>query len=297
MPLPRDEQDRLRADLFAACTAFVERRGGFVSRDELVNFELRGQRIGLIDRNRGIRNPAELDETLSIVSSPEGPYSDEVALDGVLHYDFAPGPLRAGDNRKMLAAFEARTPLILFQKPMPNVYLPTLPVYVINIVEERRKFIIATSGEVRSRGELLQADDFERRYREQLVRQRVHQPAFRARVLVAYQRSCAVCRLNHPELLDAAHIVPDAHEQGIASVTNGLALCKIHHSAYDQNLIGVDADYTMHVNQALLEERDGPMLLHGFQELDRSEIQVPRQRGLRPSRDGLAFRFEQFLSA
>lgn len=297
MALTPDEQDRLRADLFVACTAFVERRGGFVAHRELVDFELHGRRFGLIDHSRGIRNPVELDSTLSIVSSPSGPYADEIGDDGILRYDFAPGPLRSGDNRKMLNAFEGGVPIILFQKPLPNNYLPTLPVYLIDVVEEQRQFVIATSGDVRRMAELSEAGWMVRAYRMQQVQQRVHQPAFRARVLVAYRRTCAICRLQHSELLDAAHIIPDHDPAGIAAVTNGMALCKIHHSAYDQNLVGVDGDYRMHVNAALLAERDGPMLLHGFQELDKSRITTPRQAGLKPSKDGLAQRFEQFLRA
>ncbi|MBM4721547.1 hypothetical protein GS449_26925 [Rhodococcus hoagii] len=55
---------------------------------------------------------------------------------------------------------------------------------------------------------------------------------FRATVMRAYETRCAVCALAHGELLDAAHIVPDGDEMGIASVRNGMALCKIHHAAY-----------------------------------------------------------------
>ena len=35
-----------------------------------------------------------------------------------------------------------------------------------------------------------------------------------------------MCRLHHEELLDAAHILPDAHPLGLPNVSNGLALCK-----------------------------------------------------------------------
>jgi putative restriction endonuclease len=73
--------------------------------------------------------------------------------------------------------------------------------------------------------------ELERRYRDQLVKQRVHQPLFRAMVIDAYQRRCAVCSLNHVELLDAAHITPDSDPGGPPATRNGLSLCKIHHAA------------------------------------------------------------------
>jgi len=61
-------------------------------------------------------------------------------------------------------------------------------------------------------------------------------------VLRAYQQCCAICRLRHDELLEAAHILPDIHPFGEPVVPNGLALCKLHHAAFDANIIGVTPD-------------------------------------------------------
>src|SRR4029079_3717954 len=76
-------------------------------------------------------------------------------------------------------------------------------------------------------GALLLRDDsaMRRRYLTTLVRSRLHQRTFRERVLEAYRRQCAFCRLRHEELLDAAHIVPDSQTEGEPRVPNGLALC------------------------------------------------------------------------
>ncbi len=104
-----------------------------------------------------------------------------------------------------------------------------------------------------------------RRYAWTRTRQRLHQGAFRELVVSAYDERCAICRLNHPELLDAAHIIPDTEERGIPIVPNGLSLCKIHHAAYDQGILGIDGDYRVHVRKDILRERDGPMLKHGIQ--------------------------------
>jgi hypothetical protein len=49
-----------------------------------------------------------------------------------------------------------------------------------------------------------------REYAEALVRRRLHQPMFRYRLLSAYGRQCALCRLRHTPLLDAAHIKEDS---------------------------------------------------------------------------------------
>lgn len=103
-----------------------------------------------------------------------------------------------------------------------------------------------------------------RRYLLTQTRQRLHQPVFRAHVIRAYEKCCAVCALNHSELLDAAHIVPDSEDAGIAAVRNGLSLCKIHHAAFDQGFLGIRPDLVVEIRTDLLEEHDGPMLLHGL---------------------------------
>jgi hypothetical protein len=50
--------------------------------------------------------------------------------------------------------------------------------------------------------------------------------------------------LPEPRLLDAAHIVMDAHEPlGQPIVSNGLPLTKLHHAAFDAHLIGIDLNF------------------------------------------------------
>jgi predicted restriction endonuclease len=89
--------------------------------------------------------------------------------------------------------------------------------------------------------------EIRRRYVTRQVRQRLHQQAFRERVLRAYREHCAICRLRHQELLEAAHIVADRDPEGEPRVSNGLALCKLHHAAFDCHIIGVSPDYHVEV--------------------------------------------------
>jgi putative restriction endonuclease len=71
--------------------------------------------------------------------------------------------------------------------------------------------------------------------------------------------------LPEPRLLDAAHIVMDAHEHlGQPVVSNGSPLTKLHHAAFDAHLIGIDSDYRVHVSYRLLEIHDGPFLELGL---------------------------------
>ena len=96
--------------------------------------------------------------------------------------------------------------------------------------------------------------------------------------------------------MDAAHIISDSDERGLPVVTNGMAMCKTHHAAYDQDFLGVSPDYVVHINERLLADRDGPMLQFGLQAMDGKALQVPSRRDDRPGRDYLAERFARFVA-
>jgi hypothetical protein len=86
----------------------------------------------------------------------------------------------------------------------------------------------------------------------------------------------------------------DSDETSSTSVTNGLSLCKIHHTAYDINIVGIDADYTVHIRQDVLSETDGPMLEHGIKEMDKTKLWVPPAPGNQPDPARLEKRFLAF---
>lgn len=134
-------------------------------------------------------------------------------------------------------------------------------------------------------------------YATRTVRHRLHQERLRYLVLSAYRVQCATCRLRQAPLLDAVHILGDREERSLPEIPNGLALCKIHHCAYDVGILGVDPAYRIHLRQDVLEEHDAPMLRHGLQEMHGGLIQVPRRAEHRPNRDYLAERFERFVAA
>jgi putative restriction endonuclease len=100
--------------------------------------------------------------------------------------------------------------------------------------------------------------------------------------------------LRHGRLLDAAHITPDSASDSSTSVTNGLALCKIHHAAYDVNIIGINSDYVVKVREDVLHEIDGPMLKHGLVEMDGVQIWTPNKDDQKPDKERLANRFSEF---
>jgi putative restriction endonuclease len=71
-------------------------------------------------------------------------------------------------------------------------------------------------------------------------------------------------------------------------------LCKIHHAAYDENILGISPDYVVHINSDVLTEIDGPMLKYGLQHMDRRTLWVPKRAVDKPDKDRLAARFDEF---
>lgn len=285
-----------RAAIMDALGDQVARNGGTISKKQLVDFHYGVDAQRLVDQSKGIWNPKNFEFTLSIVSSPDGPYDDEEIEGGLLRYRYRSGSL-AGDNLKLRKTAGSGVPIILLRKIETAIYVPVFPVYVVADDPSTASVTVALDEAILFLARDGELDDDSRRYAERITRTRLHQPEFRGRVIVAYDRLCAVCRLRHPELLDAAHIVPDSHVLGRPIVKNGLSLCKIHHAAYDKNLLGIDPDCVVHINRELLEEVDGPMLLHGLQEMNGVSIQLPMKADNRPDPERLEMRFNEFTMA
>ena len=139
---------------------------------------------------------------------------------------------------------------------------------------------------------------FPRAYRTITVQQRLHQQSSRDRVIEAYRQSCAVCRLHHTELLEAAHILPDGHPKGEPWVSNGLSLCKLHHGAFDSYILGVRPDLVIEIRKDVLDESDGAMLIHSLQECHHARLAVvPVANRLKPNKEFLEERYEVFRKA
>jgi putative restriction endonuclease len=262
-----------------------------LSRAELESFTFEGEPLKLIDQSRGIRNPRDFSATLSVMTGANSPYADEPVAGGLVRYDYRAGD--GGDNVKLRRAAELRMPIIYFRSIRSAAFIADYPVYVTDMPEQRA-VLLAIGEDVNAFGDPATMSEVQRSYVERIVRQRLHQPLFRAQVMYAYEKRCAVCSLRHPDLLDAAHIIPDRADEGVPSVRNGLALCKIHHAAYDRNFLGVSPDYVIHINNDLMLEVDGPMLKYGIQAMDKQPLRVPSRANDRPDRDKLAFRWDEF---
>jgi putative restriction endonuclease len=292
---------QLRAAMFAHLDGLLGASSDGTLRSETINtFSFDGRSLRLVVQT-GIWKPAGLAAALTIRTTytpPNAlpPYTDEIGDDGFVRYKYRGTDPNHADNRAMRAAMSKGVPLAYFVGVDRGVYLPRYPVWLKAEDQLRHEFVVALDEDQRL-FELSALTAPERAYVARLTNARLHQPVFRARVLRAYGERCAVCRLHHPELLDAAHIIPDGEPTGEPIVPNGLSLCKIHHAAYDSDLIGVRPDLVVDVRPELLLESDGPMLRHGLQEMSGVRLTVPTSRVARPDPDRLEIRYERFKAA
>jgi putative restriction endonuclease len=291
----------LRAAVFAHLDLLVARSpDGSLRSADINTFSFEGRPLKLIVQT-GIWKPAGLTAALSIRTTftpPDQlpPYEDQLGPDGLIRYKYRGTDAFHSDNRALREAMVGKLPLAYFIGVDKSVYVPRYPVWLVSEDPARHEFGVAVDEGQRYL-DFSNLVEPQREYVERLTRARLHQPIFRARVLRAYEERCAMCRLHHPELLDAAHIIPDGQPDGEPVVPNGLSLCKIHHAAYDANLIGVRPDLTVDVAGRVLKEHDGPMLRHGLQEIAGSRLHVPRQRATQPDPARLETRYEQYRAA
>lgn len=277
----------------------------FTGHELRTGFQFNGTTIPLVGAQQGIWKPRALAAALSIrtVYTPPGispPYHDSLGEDGWFRYKYRGTNPQHSDNRALRVAMEYELPLIWFWGVglNPSLYQSIKPVWLRAEEPDSHEFVVAVDEAQRFLPIGLSSTEVQRQYTLRLTKQRVHQPVFRAQVIAAYSGQCAVCRLRYTSLLDAAHIVRDGHPRGDPVVPNGLALCKIHHAAFDQNFIGIRPDtLSVEVRPDVRNERDGPMLLHGLQEMQGIHLHVPTVRRAHPDRSRLEDRWNEFRRA
>jgi putative restriction endonuclease len=304
---PADLDARVRAAAFAFLAEQTRLRGDLLPRDLLLGgFDLEGRRVPLLSP-QGIFKPAVLpDAALSLTTVPvvEGkprPYDDSWGEDGLIRYRYRGSDPRHRDNEAVRRAMERQLPLVYLHGHVPGWYEPVWPVFVAHDDPSGLTFFLEADAAAPV-GRTIEAPvgqiaEARRRYVTVEVQRRLHQHAFRLRVLRAYREQCAICRLRHAELLDAAHILPDRHPLGEPEIPNGLSLCTLHHAAFDRHVIGVRPDLVVDVRADVLREGDGPMLRHGLQGFHGARLEVPRVSQWRPNAAYLEERYEAFRRA
>lgn len=263
-------------------------------------FYYNNQRVTLIGP-QGIWKPKLLELPISITTIINGPYDDSDEDKGIFIYKYRGTDPYHYANIGLRKLMNQKIPLIYFHQIDVNKYLVTWPVYLINEDRNNLSFIVAVDNMIQNdntNANLVNENqvEYRRSYLTAQVKQRLHQRSFRERVLNAYNEQCTFCTLKHRELLDAAHIIPDNEDGGQPVILNGLSLCKIHHAAFDTNILGVSPDYNIKVRKDILEEVDGLMLKYGLQSLNNNKIILPHRKLDWPDKERLSIRYNKFLN-
>lgn len=297
---------RVRHAAFAFLENETQIRGEVLPRRMLENgFIFEGDRVPLISP-QGIFTPRILRLPLTFCTVPPNlrhapPYDDEVGEGGLMRYRYRGRDPMHRDNVGLRTAMRERVPLIYLYGTVPGFYEPVWPAYIVGDDPASLTFSVAVDEKNAVSTNLLVSRDAsneaKQRYITVEVQARLHQRSFRDRVLTVYKGQCAICCLRHSELLEAAHILPDKHPQGQPVIPNGISMCKLHHSAYDANIMGITPDYILDIREDILRERDGPMLRYGLQELNGQSLHVPKPGEFRPNRDFLDVRYHMFKKA
>lgn len=290
-----DHQIRLMA--FEWLGEQIQIHGDVLSRELLAKgFIFESERIPLVSP-QGIFKPKWLEYPLSITTTPKGPYEDSITEDNFLEYKYRGTDPNHRDNIGLRTVYEKQIPLIYFHGIIPGKYMAVWPVYIIADDPQNLTFKIAVDDQESIDVEdtkISESSIYRRSYITSTIRARLHQRSFRERVLEAYHIQCTLCRLRHLELLDAAHIIPDIEPESKPTVNNGLALCKLHHAAFDSFIIGITPDFKVEIRSDVLEEHDGPMLKHGLIELHGSKIILPTNKINWPNKNYLDIRYQKF---
>src|SRR5207245_6333312 len=165
--------------------------------------------------------------TKAVVEGEARPYDDNLGADGFLRYRYRGTDPQHRDNVGLRLAMQHGVPLVYLFGVTPGRYMPVWPVFIVRDHPEELSFSVAVDAPYMPVSANMKLDpaslEARRAYVTVETQHRLHQQGFRERVLRAYQEQCAVCRLHHEELLDAAHILADKHPKGEPIVPNGLA--------------------------------------------------------------------------
>lgn len=283
----------------------LHKRSGTLSWGQIKQgFQFQGEQIRLATRARGIFKPKQMKTLLSIKTviprTGRKVWYDDQSIDQAVfgrrehfEYSFMKGSRADQVNALLIQACNLRLPIIYLVGVAPGLYEPIVPAFIYDFDSASRRCSVGPGyPSVIQQG--IPDDVDSRRYSVGLAQARLHQSKFRASVLSAYGNRCAITGLPVARLLDAAHIVEDGNEKlGQPVVPNGLPLSKIHHAAFDADLIGIDPDRKIHLATKLLDEHDGPMLelLKGC---DGKTMHLPKRYEDYPDPARLEARFAHF---
>ena len=284
-------------------------------------FIFKDGRIPFLYPRRGILKPQKMKYLLSIRTSIPRPgrenYDDQWEVyeklnqgEEILDYAFMKNDPESAPNKHLLRACENNIPIIYFIATEEGFYLAVFPVYVVDWIPEKLKAKVNIGVQKshplipKSVVDIPFISPLEKKYAFRTVKVRVHQERFRSAVMKAYDNRCAVSgfpetsgkdSLHKGSLIDVAHIIADSKQDILSKpeIGNGIPLTKLHHAAFDANLIGIDPDYRLHVSKTLWNIKDG-QTLEMLKSIQDNKLRLPRNRFNHPDPARLEIKFREF---
>jgi putative restriction endonuclease len=116
-------------------------------------------------------------------------------------------------------------------------------------------------------------------------------------VISLYDQRCVFCRLkvisySNENIVDGAHIKPFSTFRD-NRYTNGLALCKNHHWAFDRGWFGIDDNYKILIPPDRLVEEPPPQT-RSMMNFRGEQILLPQQERFFPDPEALSWHREHW---
>jgi len=174
-------------------------------------------------------------------------YPDDISEEGVIYHYPSTGRPPRRDNAEINATKNARAldiPIFIILPGAKHQSRRSVRLgWVADFDDQTRQFLILFGESEPAYSSAPTSDaPFQLLSQEQrrmaTVKVRSSQQQFRFQVLAQYGCKCAVCKISHSMLVEAAHICGKANH-GSDDWRNGLPLCSTHHHAFDAYLFAI----------------------------------------------------------
>jgi len=182
---------------------------------------------------------------------------------------------------------------------------------LLNIPKSQKEFLPTKSFEVqkivKKLTEISRPENYNPLYEEKRVKKVTRELVLRTRgfrqaIIEVYDYKCALCglKINSPDSIswevEAAHIVP-VSSKGKDDILNGLALCRLHHWAFDAGWFTLQNDFTIQVSSKInsLPTGYGKMNNYDFRRSlssNNSKISLPKRKEIHPHQNAITWHRE-----
>jgi predicted restriction endonuclease len=115
-----------------------------------------------------------------------------------------------------------------------RIYCINIGIDIKNVIDQKYNNVLANT---------------EQTERQTIINQRIGQQIIREYLLSEYENKCAMCDIDHPDLLRVSHIIPwSENEETRLDVQNTLLLCGLHDLAFEKGFITINDNYAIIIN-------------------------------------------------